>query len=154
MTTARPKIYATMDDVHAEIVQAIENDSSALAAEYNLDAIAADCYTYDPAAGRIQDAGWKATADVEDFWASVERHTITEFGVEFVRGTTDDQEAWGNTVGWLQVTGWEGGEVETIQYTTATPEEWTPEDYTAALTAAEWEVITLTRDGGTVRRKA
>ena len=77
LTADRPQTFTTKADVVAEITQAIEN-GDARAEEYDLDAIADECFTYDPAAGHIQHAGYHQTATVEEFWQSVERHAINE----------------------------------------------------------------------------
>ncbi|MCX7445805.1 hypothetical protein OS125_11235 [Corynebacterium sp. P7003] len=68
------EIFTDMNAVHADIIAAIEATGIASADEYNIDAIARECYEYDPAHGHIQDAGFICTADVDEFWASVERH--------------------------------------------------------------------------------
>lgn len=68
-----PRIFITMPDVIAEITEAIEN-GPASADDFDLDAIAVECYAYNPSYGRLQGAGWTLTADPEEFWQSVERN--------------------------------------------------------------------------------
>lgn len=68
--------FTTADDAKAAISEAIQasGEVTDAAADYDIDAIFADCYSYDPALGHIQDAGFVSQVDGEDFWALVQRH--------------------------------------------------------------------------------
>lgn len=62
--------FTTRTDVLAEITTAIEAGGVATAADYDLDAIADDTYTFDTAT-----QAFVQTADHDEFWAAVTRHT-------------------------------------------------------------------------------
>lgn len=66
-----PRIFATSDDVHTEIVTALESSAEVADAdaEFDIEAIADECFVYDAAAG-----GFVQSADTVEFWASVERN--------------------------------------------------------------------------------
>lgn len=61
--------FTTRTDVLAEITTAIEVGGAATAAEYDLDAVADETYTFDTDA-----QVFVPTATAEEFWASVARH--------------------------------------------------------------------------------
>ena len=90
--------FTTRDDVIAHITDAIEAGGNAQASEFDLDAIADACYTYEPAAGHIQDAGFTQTADVDEFWAAVQAAAYDEFTARFTEtGDTNHVENQGDT---------------------------------------------------------
>lgn len=66
-------IYTTAQDVHREIIEAIEG-GDAKAAEFDLDQIAANCWKY-----RADEQGFTSTADTGEFWAQVEDAALTDF---------------------------------------------------------------------------
>ena len=70
------EIFTDMNAVRDDIITAIESTGVASADEYNINAIASECYEYDPALGHIQDAGFICIADTDEFWASVERNFL------------------------------------------------------------------------------
>lgn len=71
-----PHTLSTRSEVDAEISDAIEAAGTevARAAEYDLDAIARECYEYRSQPGKAQAAGFVQTSTTEEFWASVQRN--------------------------------------------------------------------------------
>lgn len=61
-------MFATRNDVLAEIAAAIEAGGEARSAEFDLDAIADDTYTFDTA-----QQAFVQTATETEFWSAVER---------------------------------------------------------------------------------
>lgn len=74
--------YTTRHDVNAEIVAAIESGGSAFADEYDLDAIADECYPYNPG-----QQAFVCTATTDEFWASVQRNARALNGPRLIAPT-------------------------------------------------------------------
>lgn len=149
MSLANTKMYTTRSEFHEEAAQAIENSGAALAAEYDMENIVDDNLKWDQGAQKF----FQHTT-AEEFWQSVERHALTEFELTFSPNTEDDQEIEGNTVGLMYVIGFDEGIVDTVQYSTPTPEEWEPTVYAEALQRAGWEPTEFHQDQpSTVTRK-
>ena len=140
-------IYITRGDATAAIAAAIEA-GDALAAEYDLDAICDDCFTWEPSEGRLQHAGYRQHATDDDFWAAVERHAHSNFTATITdSGETDP--ATGGVLLHVIVTNDDGDEIDRLQYVTADPEA--PEDLddlTAQIERQGWKIISTPNDDG------
>ncbi|MFL0579426.1 hypothetical protein [Dietzia sp. 179-F 9C3 NHS] len=90
--------FTTRDDVRDHITEAIEAGGNAQASEYNLDTIVDACFTYGPAHGHIQDAGFTCTATTVEFWAAVQDAAYDELTAQFTEtGDTHFVEDLGDT---------------------------------------------------------
>ena len=65
-------MYTTFADCKQEVAAAI-NAGAADESMYDLDAIAAECFTWDDEA-----QGFDSTATIDEFWTSVADHDISE----------------------------------------------------------------------------
>lgn len=68
--------YTTRLEAIEDIVDAIEAGGAVEdpRAEFDIDAIADEVLTYDPALGHIQDAAFVLTVDADEFWDVVAKH--------------------------------------------------------------------------------
>ena len=133
-------IYSTRADATAAIAAAIES-GDALAAEYDLDAICDDCFTWEPSEGRLQHAGYRQHAAADDFWAAVERHAYANFTATITDSGETDPDT-GGVLLHVIVTNGDGDEIDRLRYVTADPEA--PEDlddFTAQIVRQGWKII-------------
>ena len=65
-------MYTTFADCKQEVAAAI-NAGAADESEYDIDAIAAECFTWD-----ANDQHYDSTATIDEFWTSVANHDISE----------------------------------------------------------------------------
>lgn len=125
--------YTTRDDCAAYVIEIIDN-GQADANEYNIGQIVDRCFEYDPAHGRIQNAGFVLVKDGDEFWAEVADAALPDFPAEFEPEAEDeigdDGKPTGRTILTLSVgvddddEGWV--EIDRLQYVTDDPES--PED--------------------------
>lgn len=144
-------VYATRTDaITGEIIEPIEARGTALAAEFNIDAIADDVLT--TTGEGTTEFAWALREDisVDDFWASVERHEIIKFTVvfhDYGEATYD-----GKTYETATIYGYNDQEVATFGWTTDQAEEFTPRIYSAAAREAGWNLTYITRTGAIATR--
>ena len=85
-------------DVIFEIISAIESTGEVTAEQYDIDAIADDCFTYMDGDGQAAAAGWVQTADFDQFWSAVAKNEKKPRTLADVRKwapwTVDQWEDW------------------------------------------------------------
>lgn len=149
--------YTTKAEAVGHIISVIEHGGED-AHEFDLDAIADQVFTFDPSPEALQRAGFVLTATDEEFWQAVQDSALAEFTARFDEAAEDEMGLDGPTgrsVLTLRVYGFEGEQVDVLQYVTDDPEA--PEDLdelTIQIGQHGWKVAATPEEDGDEYRLA